>query len=102
MCSIFSKATQPFDFIKTNIIRKLAFKVKCISQINGGLISFFRKFANKIFKITWLDCEYFGKNQYKKKEHNQQFSVQSVMITFILGQKNMYVWGYPTVPVKKY
>ena len=41
LCSIFSKGTQPFDFIKCNIIRKLAGKVKFISQINGGLTMFF-------------------------------------------------------------
>ena len=41
MCSRFSKATQPLAFIKHNIIRKLAYKVKYVSQINGGLIIFF-------------------------------------------------------------
>ena len=41
MCSIFSKAIQPLDFIKANIIQKLAYKVKYISQINGGLITLF-------------------------------------------------------------
>ena len=35
------KGTQPFDFIKRNVIRKVAHKVKYISQINGGLIMFF-------------------------------------------------------------
>ena len=49
MCSIFSKATQLQDFIKPNVIRKLAYKVKYISQINGGLIMFFRKFKDQIF-----------------------------------------------------
>ena len=49
MCSIFSKATQLQDFIKPNVIRKLAYKVKYISQINGGLIMFFRKFKDRIF-----------------------------------------------------
>ena len=31
------------------------------------------------------DCEKkeYGKNQYKKKEHNQQFSAQSITITLI-------------------
>ena len=43
-CSLFSKARQPFDFIKPNVIRKLAYKVKYISQITVGLIMFF--FAN--------------------------------------------------------
>ena len=81
MGSLFSKATQPSDFIKPNVIRKLAYKVKYIGQINGGLIMFFRKFEN-----SWLYCEKYGMNQYKKKEHNQQFSVQSVMIAFTLSK----------------
>ena len=38
MCSIFSKDTQPFDFIKC---QKLAHKVKYISYINGALIMLF-------------------------------------------------------------
>ena len=38
--SIFSKDTQPFDFIKHNVIWKLAYQVKYSSQINGGLIRF--------------------------------------------------------------
>ena len=42
LCSILSKGTQPFDFIKPNVISKLTYKVKYISQINGGLIMFFR------------------------------------------------------------
>ena len=46
MCNTFSKGMQPFNFIKLNIIRKLANKVKNISQINGGLSCFFRKFEN--------------------------------------------------------
>ena len=51
MCSTFSKATQPFDFIKPNEIRKLAIQVKYISQINGGLIMVFRNFEKNIFFI---------------------------------------------------
>ena len=79
-----SKDTQPFDFIKYNIIPKLAYKVKNISQINVALIMFFGNLRLRFLKISWLNCEQYGKNQYKKKEHNQQFSVQSVKITFIL------------------
>ena len=41
MCNTFSKGMQTFNFIKLNIIRKLANKVKNISQINGGLSCFF-------------------------------------------------------------
>ena len=31
------------------------------------------------FKISWLDCEQYGKNQYKKKEHNQHSSAFKVL-----------------------
>ena len=48
MCSILSKVTQPVDFIKPNVIQKLACKVKYISQINRGLI-FFPESEDKIF-----------------------------------------------------
>ena len=56
MCSIFSKAIQPFDFIKLNVIQKLAYKVKYISQINGGLIMLFWNSRIRFFEVTWLDC----------------------------------------------
>ena len=40
----------------------------------------FQKFNNKIFfKISWLDCEQYGKNQYKKKDHKQHSSVYKVL-----------------------
>ena len=42
---MFSKGTQQFDFVKRNIIQKLAYKVKYINQINDV----FRKFEHKIF-----------------------------------------------------
>ena len=51
MWSIFTKATQSLDFIKPNLIRKLAHKVKYINQINGVLIMFFQKFENKIHAL---------------------------------------------------
>ena len=35
----------------------------------------FQKFKNKVFLIIWVDCKPHGKNQYKKKEHNQHSSV---------------------------
>ena len=56
-CSIFSKGKQPFDFIKRNVIRKLAYKVKYIGQINGGLIMFFANSRIRFLKISCLDCE---------------------------------------------
>ena len=37
------------------------------------------------FKISWLDCEIYANNQYKKRNMiTIVFSVQSVKITFIL------------------
>ena len=48
---IFSKGTQPFDFIKCN-----ANKVKCVGKINGGLLMFFGNSRIRFFKISWLDC----------------------------------------------
>ena len=39
LCSILSKGTSPFDFIKGNVIRKLAYKVKYISEIKEEMYS---------------------------------------------------------------
>ena len=91
LCSLFNKDTYPFDFIKPNIIWKLNFKVKCISQINGGLIMFFENSGIRFFKISWLDCEQYGKNQYKKKNNriNNQFNRQRVKITVKESQKTI-------------
>ena len=77
-CSIFSKDTKAFDFTKCNAIRKLAYKVKYIRQINGGLIMFSANSRTRFSKISWLDCEQYGKNRCKKKEHNQYSSVFKV------------------------
>ena len=52
LCSTFRKGTQPFDFMKRNIIRKLATKVKYVSQINRGLIMFFRNSRISFFKLA--------------------------------------------------
>ena len=79
LCNLFSKGTQLFDSIKRTVIRKLAYKVKYISQISRGLIIFFGNLRIRFFKISWLDCEQYGKNQYKKKERNQQSSVFKVL-----------------------
>ena len=48
----FSKGTQPFDFIKPNVIGKLALKVKYNSQINGGLIMFFGNSRIRFLKLV--------------------------------------------------
>ena len=72
LCSIFNKGTKPFDFIKRDIIRKLADKVKHKVK----LMEFdhvFQKFQNNIF-LNYLArwCEHLGKNQYNNKEQNQR------------------------------
>ena len=36
---------------------------------------FFGNSRIRFFIISWLDCEQHGKNQYRKKEHNQHGSV---------------------------
>ena len=46
---MFSKSTQPFDFIKCNIIRKFAYRDKYICHINEGLIMFTGNSRKKIF-----------------------------------------------------
>ena len=65
MCSIFRKGTQP--------------KVKYIARINGGFIMFFGNSRIRFFQTSWLDCEQYGQNQYKKKEHNEHSSVFNVL-----------------------
>ena len=40
---------QPFDFLKCNVIRKLAYKVTYISQINGDFIMFFVNLRKRPF-----------------------------------------------------
>ena len=62
MCTRFSKSTQPIDFIKHNLIKKLTYKIKYISQINGGLITLFGNSRIRFFLISWLHCEHHGKN----------------------------------------
>ena len=66
---MFSKGTQQFDFVKRNIIQKLAYKVKYINQINDVFLEIR---AQDFFKISWLDCEQYRINQYKKKEHKHR------------------------------
>ena len=51
LCSIFSKSTQSFNFIKGNIIRKLAYKAKYVSQIKGGFM-FGRNWRLGFFKLV--------------------------------------------------
>ena len=36
-------------------------------------------FSERFFKIGWLDCEEYGKNQYKKEEHKQHNSMSKVL-----------------------
>ena len=64
--SMFSKDLQPFDSIKHNIIRKLAYKVKYNSQINGSFDHVLRKFKNKIFlKLVGFFVNNIGRIQEK-------------------------------------
>ena len=70
LCSIFSKGTKLFDFMKRNIVWRLVYKVKCISHINEGLIMFFGNSRIRFFKIGWLDCGQCRKNQYRKTERD--------------------------------
>ena len=48
LCSMFSEGKEPFDIIKRYVIQKLAYKVKDIDQINGGLM-FFRNSRVRFF-----------------------------------------------------
>ena len=56
--------------MKRNIVRRLVNKFKCISHINESLIMFFENLRIRFFKIGWLDCGQWGKNQYKKTDRN--------------------------------
>ena len=42
---------------------------------DGRLIMFFKNSKIKFSYIIWLDCEPYGKNQYKKKEYSQKSSM---------------------------
>ena len=43
---------------------------------------FFASVRIRFFKISWLDCEQYGKNQHKKKEHNEHGSVFKLFDNF--------------------
>ena len=47
-------------------------------------LMFFENLRIIFFKISWLDCEQYGKNHYKKRTQSILLRVQSVKITFIL------------------
>ena len=69
-----------FDFMKHNVIQKLTYKVKFISQINGGLLfHVFQKFDNKIFLDSIVNS--MERINTKKGTQSPQFSV-SVKINF--------------------
>ena len=40
---------------------------------------FFGNLRIRVFRISWLDCEQYGKNQYMKQERNQYSSVFKVL-----------------------
>ena len=39
----------------------------------------FGSVTTRFFSISWFDCEQYGKNQCKKKEHNQHSLVFNVL-----------------------
>ena len=82
-CSIFSKATEPFDFIKHNIIRNSAYMVKYISQINRGLMFFTGSRLRFFIMLARLRTIWKGSIQERKTINTVQ-SVQSVNVIFIL------------------
>ena len=51
LCSIFNESTQPFDFIKRNVIRKLPYKAKYISE---GLFMFPANSGIRFFNLVAL------------------------------------------------
>ena len=78
LCSIIRKGAQPFDFIKGNAIRKLAYKVKYISQSNGGWMflgnSRIRSFLNLLAQL-WI---IWWESMQEKETKSTEFSVRSV------------------------
>ena len=72
---MFSKGIQPFDFIKYNVIQKLAYKVQYISQINGDLLMFFRNVRIRFFKLDGSVVNNYGKNTRKRNTINIQLNL---------------------------
>ena len=60
-----SKDTQPSNFTKCHVVRKLNYK---------RFVHIFRNLRIRFFLISWLDYKQLWK-EYKKKEHNQHSSV---------------------------
>ena len=82
---MFSKGTQPFDFIKLNVIRKLAYKVKYIDQINGGLIMFFANLRVRFFeKLVGSLVSKMERINTRKRNINKVQCSKCVKITYIL------------------
>ena len=83
-CSIFSKATEPFDFIKHNIIQNSAYMVRYISQIDRDLM-FFTGSTLRFFNYVGTIVNNMERiNTRKRNTINTVQSVQSVNITFVL------------------
>ena len=40
---------------------------------------------------VWLDWEQYGTNQCKTNQHNQQFSVQSIIIIFVFFKCHIFI-----------
>ena len=83
LCSIFSKGTKPFDFIKCTVIWKLTYNIKCSSQINGCLILFFGN-SRISFQNFGLIVDNVERINTRKRNTVKIVQYSSVKICFIL------------------
>ena len=86
---MFSKGIQPFDFIKYNVIQKLAYKVQYISQINGDLLMFFRNVRIRFFKLDGSVVNNYGKNTRKRNTINIQLNLTN---SNLKGERSELIW----------
>ena len=86
---MFSKGIQPFDFIKYNVIQKLAYKVQYISQINGDLLMFFRNVRIRFFKLDGSVVNNYGKNTRKRNTINIQLNLPN---SNLKGERSELIW----------
>ena len=88
---MFSKGIQPFDFIKYNVIQKLAYKVQYISQINGDLLMFFRNVRIRFFKLDGSVVNNYGKNTRKRNTINIQLNLPN---SNLKGERSELIWTW--------
>ena len=80
LCSMSSKDTQRFAFIKRNIIWELTYKVEYyISQINGGLIRFLEIWEQDFLKLLVGLIVNNMQRINAKKEHDHHCAVFRVL-----------------------